>query len=117
MLKKMVWEQVEEEQLNPLLTRKMITGENLMLTKVVLKKGCIVPEHSHVNEQLTWIMEGALKFTIDGTEIIVAAGEVLCIPSNMPHKAEALEDTVDYDIFYPPRADWLNKTDAYLRGK
>jgi quercetin dioxygenase-like cupin family protein len=83
---------------------------------VLLKKGCIVPEHHHVNEQITFITEGALKFWIDGEEIIVRAGEVLTIPSNMPHKAEALEDTVDYDIFNPPRADWINKTDDYLRG-
>src|SRR5262249_7901219 len=79
-----------------------------------LKKGCIVPLHSHYNEQLTYILEGALKFWIDGKEIVVRAGEVLTIPRNMPHKAEALEDTVDLDIFNPPRADWINKTDQYL---
>jgi quercetin dioxygenase-like cupin family protein len=71
--------------------------------------------HSHVNEQITYILEGALKFGIDGDEIVVRAGEVLCIPPNMPHEAFALEDTVDLDIFTPPRADWINKTDAYLR--
>jgi quercetin dioxygenase-like cupin family protein len=82
---------------------------------VLLKKGCIVPLHSHVNEQLSYILEGALKFYIDGKEIVVRAGEVLTIPPNMPHKAEAMEDTVDLDIFNPPRADWINKTDSYLR--
>ncbi len=86
-----------------------------MLARVLLKKGCIVPLHSHENEQLTYIVEGALKFFIDGKEIVVSAGEVLCIPSNLPHKAEALEDTVDLDVFTPPRADWINKTDDYLR--
>src|SRR5258708_14163380 len=115
MLKHTRWDDVELETLNPLLGRKMITGENLMLARVLLKKGCVVPEHSHVNEQLTYIVEGALKFWIDGKEIVVGAGEVLCIPSNMPHKAEALEDTVDLDVFYPPRQDWLSKSDAYLR--
>jgi len=82
---------------------------------VLLKKGVIVPEHSHLNEQLTYILEGALKFWIDGREIVVHAGEVLCIPPHMPHKAQAMEDTVDLDVFYPPRQDWLSKNDAYLR--
>jgi quercetin dioxygenase-like cupin family protein len=116
MLKHIRWNEVELEELNPLLNRQMITGQELMLARVLLKKGCVVPEHSHVNEQLTYIVEGALKFWIDGKEIIVRAGEVLCIPSNMPHKAEALEDTVDLDVFHPPRQDWLNKSDAYLRS-
>lgn len=74
-----------------------------------------MPEHSHPNEQLTFIAEGALKFWIDGKEIVVNAGEVLTIPPNMPHKAAALEDTVDFDVFNPPRADWMSGTDVYLR--
>jgi quercetin dioxygenase-like cupin family protein len=86
-----------------------------MLARVLLKKGCVVPEHSHPNEQITFILEGALKFWIDGKEIVVKSGEVLTIPPGMPHKAEALEDTVDFDIFDPPRADWMNKTNNYLR--
>jgi quercetin dioxygenase-like cupin family protein len=114
-LKYIRWNDVELETLNPLLHRQIVTGDSLMLSRVLLKKGCIVPEHSHLNEQLTYILEGALKFTIDGREIVVNAGEVLCIPPHMPHKAEAIEDTVDLDVFYPPRQDWLNKTDAYLR--
>jgi quercetin dioxygenase-like cupin family protein len=116
-LKYLRWGEVELETLNPLLQRQLIVGHNVMLTRVLLKKGCIVPLHSHVNEQLSYILEGALKFWIDGREIVVHAGEVLTIPSNMPHKAEALEDTVDLDIFNPPRADWINKTDSYLRNK
>lgn len=109
------WHTVPLEDLTPLLQRQMVWGQQLMLARVLLKKGCIVPEHSHANEQLTYIVEGALKFWIDGREITVRAGETLCIPSNMPHKAEALEDTVDLDVFTPPRADWINKTDQYLR--
>jgi unsaturated pyranuronate lyase len=116
-LKYLRWGEVEIETLNPLLQRQLIVGHNVMLTRVLLKKGCIVPLHSHVNEQLSYILEGALKFWIDGREIVVHAGEVLTIPPNMPHKAEALEDTVDLDIFNPPRADWINKTDSYLRNK
>lgn len=115
MLKYIAWKDVEVEQVNPLLDRQLITGDEVMLARILLKKGCIVPEHSHVNEQVVYILEGALKFWIDGKEIVVREGEVLTIPSNMPHKAEAMEDTVDLDIFYPPRQDWLNKTDAYLR--
>jgi len=111
------WHTIPLEDLNPLLQRQFVVGQNIMLARVLLKKGCIVPEHSHSNEQLTYIVEGTLKFWIDGREITVHAGEVLCIPSNMPHKAEALEDTVDLDIFNPPRADWINKTDQYLRNE
>jgi quercetin dioxygenase-like cupin family protein len=116
MFKHIAWKDVEPEHLNPLLDRQMITGQQVMLARVLLKKGCIVPEHSHENEQLTYILEGALKFWIGGKVIVVSAGQVLCIPPHLPHKAEALEDTVDLDVFYPPRQDWLNKTDAYLRG-
>jgi quercetin dioxygenase-like cupin family protein len=110
------WKSVELEELNPLLQRQFVVGQNIMVARVLLKKGCIVPEHSHHNEQLTYILEGALKFCIDGQEIVVRSGEVLTIPPHMPHKAEALEDTVDLDVFNPPRADWIDKTDQYLRG-
>jgi quercetin dioxygenase-like cupin family protein len=111
------WSSIPLEDLNPLLQRQFVVGQEIMLARVLLKKGCIVPEHSHHNEQLTYILEGALKFWIDGREIVVHAGETLCIPSNMPHKAEAIEDTVDLDVFAPPRADWINKTDQYLRSQ
>lgn len=116
MLRHIRWKEVELEKLNPLLNRQFVVGEKVMLARILMKKGCVVPLHSHVNEQISYILEGALKFWIDGKEIVVSAGEVLCIPSNMPHKAEALEDTVDLDIFNPPRSDWINKTDQYLRG-
>ncbi|MGA8273202.1 MAG: cupin domain-containing protein [Candidatus Sulfotelmatobacter sp.] len=110
------WHTIPLEELKPLLQRQFVVGQEIMLARVLLKKGCIVPEHSHHNEQLTYILDGALKFWIDGKEIVVHAGEVLCIPANMPHKAEAVEDTVDLDVFTPPRADWINKSDQYLRG-
>jgi len=114
-LRHILWSSVEVEALNPLLGRHFVVGQNVMLARVLLKKGCLVPEHSHHNEQITYVLEGALKFGIDGREIVVNAGEVLTIPPNMPHWAEALADTVDLDIFNPPRADWINRTDAYLR--
>lgn len=112
------WEDIRLEQLKPDLGRKMITGQNLMLTQIFLNKGCIVPRHSHHNEQVTYVLEGALKFLLgenQDEEVIVRAGEVLVIPSNLPHSAEALEDTLDIDIFDPPREDWLDGTDSYLR--
>ena len=110
------WSSIELEDLNPLLQRQFVVGNDIMVARVLMKKGCIVPLHSHYNEQFTYILEGALKFWIDGKEIVVNAGEVLTIPPHMPHKAEALVDTVDLDVFNPPRADWINKTDQYLRG-
>src|SRR5947199_7530911 len=115
MLKHIRWKDVEIERLNPLLDRQLVVGDRLMVSRILLKKGCIVPLHSHVNEQVSSALQGALKFWIDGKELVVRAGEVLTIPPNMPHKAEALEDTVAIDVFTPPRADWINKTDGYLR--
>ncbi|MDQ3697556.1 MAG: cupin domain-containing protein [Gemmatimonadota bacterium] len=112
------WDDVPRERVSSLLDRKLITGDRMMLAHVFLKKGCIVPRHAHENEQLTYILEGSLRFWLgedESEELVVAASEVLHIPSNLPHKAEALEDTLDVDIFSPPRQDWLDKTDAYLR--
>lgn len=103
------------EQPNPMMDRQFVFGEKGMLARIILRSGCVVPMHSHENEQITYILEGALKFTIQGEEIIVRAGEMLVIPANLPHSAEALEDTVDLDVFSPPRADWIAGTDAYLR--
>ena len=112
------WNDMPKEELNERFARRLITGDRMMLAHVYLKKGFVVPRHQHENEQITYILEGALRFWIgadESQEIIVAAGEVLHIPSNVWHKAEALEDTLDVDVFSPPRQDWLNKTDAYLR--
>ena len=117
---KYTWDDMPKEQLSDQLSRRLITGDKMMLAHVYLKKGCIVPLHHHENEQITYILEGALRFHIgaeDGEEVIVRVGEVLHIPSNVPHTAEALEDTLDVDIFSPPRQDWLDKSDDYLRQK
>jgi quercetin dioxygenase-like cupin family protein len=113
------WEDLPREELNPQIGRRFITGEGMMIAHVYLAKGALVPRHSHENEQITYILEGALRFFLgdDGAEVIdVRAGEVLTIPSNLPHAAEALEDTLDLDVFNPPRQDWLDGSDAYLRG-
>jgi quercetin dioxygenase-like cupin family protein len=114
------WADIPKERLSEVLDRKLITGDRMMLAHVYLKKGAVVPQHSHENEQITYILEGGLRFWIgaDESEVIdVLAGEVLHIPSNVPHKAEALADTLDVDVFSPPRQDWLDKTDDYLRQK
>ena len=114
------WDEMPKEELTDTFARRLITGDRVMLAHVYLKKGSIVPRHSHENEQITYILEGGLRFWIgeDESQVIdVMAGEVLHIPSLVQHKAEALEDTLDVDIFSPPRQDWLNKTDDYLRHK
>jgi quercetin dioxygenase-like cupin family protein len=112
------WEDVRLERLNDKLRRRLITGDRVMLAHVYLDKGCVVPRHSHENEQFTYIISGALRFRLGENgeyEQIVKTGEVLHIPSHLVHEAEALEDTLDMDIFAPPREDWLAGTDAYLR--
>lgn len=112
------WVDVPTEEVTSLLGRKLITGEQIMLAHVVLKNGCVVTRHSHHNEQFSWVLEGALRFWIgedEAEQIVVRAGEVLHLPSNVPHKAEALEDTLSVDVFSPPRQDWLDGTDDYLR--
>jgi quercetin dioxygenase-like cupin family protein len=114
------WDDIPKEKLNDRLDRRLVTGERMMLAHVYLKQGCLVPRHSHENEQITYVLEGALHFWLgedEKQELVVHAGEVLTIPSNLPHKALALEDTLDVDIFCPPRQDWLDGTDAYLRGR
>ena len=114
------WDDIPREELKPDLGRRLIATDRMMLAHVYLDEGCIVPTHSHENEQLTYILEGKLRFYLgeDGDEVVdVAAGEVLAIPSHLPHKAEALERTLDVDVFCPPRQDWLDGSDAYLRQK
>ncbi len=113
------WEAMEKERLSSSIKRRIITGERAMLTHVHLDKGAVVPMHSHENEQITWVLKGALRFWIDSEDsapIDVREGEVLVLPSWVPHKALALEDTLDVDIFTPPRQDWLDGTDDYIRG-
>lgn len=114
------WESMPKEKVTDMLDRRLITGDRMMLAHVYLKKGCIVPKHQHHNEQITYILEGALRFWLGEDQketVVVSAGEVLHIPGNLPHKAEALEDTLDVDVFSPPRQDWIDKTDDYFRQK
>ncbi|MBM3810487.1 MAG: cupin domain-containing protein [Acidimicrobiia bacterium] len=109
------WESIPLEPMSDVISRKLFTGEKAMMAQVFIKKGGVVPEHQHENEQITYILEGALKFELEGREVTVHKGEVLYIPSNVPHRAVALEDTLDLDIFTPPRQDWLKRDDEYLR--
>ena len=113
------WDDLPREELNPEIGRRLVTGDAMMIAHVYLKKGAVVPKHSHHNEQITYILEGGLRFRLGEDEsqhVDVLAGEVLHIPAHLPHTAEALEDTLDVDIFSPPREDWLDGSDAYLRG-
>jgi quercetin dioxygenase-like cupin family protein len=112
------WEELPREALSPLISRRLISTERMMIAHVYLEKGAVVPWHSHENEQLTYILEGTLRFWLgddQGEVVDVAASEVLHLPSQLPHKAEALEKVLDVDIFCPPRSDWLDGSDVYLR--
>jgi quercetin dioxygenase-like cupin family protein len=112
------WSDTRVEAINPLLDRQFVTGERVMLARMHLKPGCVVPRHSHDNEQVTCVLEGCLRLTLgddDSRTHELRPGDILIIPANIPHKAEALEDTYVLDVFGPPRADWLDGTDAYLR--
>lgn len=117
------WDDIPRETVTNDIGRRLFTGKRMMLAQVYLDKGAIVPWHSHENEQLTWVVTGALRFLIgnEGTDdvedVLVSAGDVLYIPSNVPHRAEALEDTLDVDIFSPPREDWLKGTDTYFQER
>ena len=111
------WDDMPKEQVTDVISRRVVTGERSMVAHVYLDKGAVVPRHSHDNEQFTYIIDGALRFWIgedESFEIEVRSGEILHIPSNVPHKAEALEDTFDVDVFTPPRQDWLDGTDTYF---
>jgi quercetin dioxygenase-like cupin family protein len=109
------WNDITEEQINPLIARRFITADRLTLARFELKRGSVVPRHSHENEQVSYIVTGALKFIVDGGNIIVRSGEVLQIPPNVPHAAEAIEDTLAIDVFTPVRQDWVDRTDTYFQ--
>lgn len=117
------WNDIPKETVTDDISRRLFTGDRMMIAHVYLDKGAIVPTHSHENEQLTYILEGSLRFWMgdpeggEVEELVVKAGEILYIPAHLPHKAEALEDTFDVDVFSPPRQDWLDGTDSYFHKK
>jgi quercetin dioxygenase-like cupin family protein len=109
------WDEIALEKVTEMVSRKIVTGEREMMAQVYLKRGCLVPMHSHASEQMTYVLQGALRFLIAGEEITVREGEVLHIPSHLEHQAEALEDTFELDVFSPIRQDWLDHTDDYFQ--
>ena len=110
------WSDIPVEHLNPYIDRQYVVGTNIMLTQFLLKKGAHVPLHSHDNEQVSHIVSGVIKFVLEGKEVLVRGGEILCIPPGVPHEAIVLEDVLAFDIFSPPRQDWIDREDSYLRG-
>jgi quercetin dioxygenase-like cupin family protein len=105
------WDEIALEKVTEMISRKIVSGEREMLAQIYLKRGALVPIHTHESEQMTYILQGALRFLVDGEEVIVREGEVLHIPSRLPHQAEALEDTLELDVFSPVRAEWMDATD------
>ena len=108
------WDEIALEKVTEMISRKIVTGARQMVTQIYLKQGAIVPMHDHESEQMTYVLSGALKFLVDGREVIVREGEVLHISSWLPHQAEALDDTFEMDMFSPIRQDWLDHTDDYF---
>jgi quercetin dioxygenase-like cupin family protein len=108
------WAEVPAEQINPSISRQFITADRITVARFELKRGGIVPTHAHENEQVSFVISGALKFIIDGREIIVTSGELLQIPGHVPHRVDVLEDTLVVDVFSPVRQDWIDKTDTYF---
>jgi unsaturated pyranuronate lyase len=109
------WSDVPAEQITPAISRRFISGDRVTVARFELKKGGVVPMHTHENEQVTFVISGALKFTIDGREEVVKSGEVLQIPGALPHEVEVVEDTLVVDVFSPVRQDWIDGTDSYFR--
>lgn len=109
------WDQIEKEKLNPLSGRQVIHSDKMTVARMHLQKGCVVPEHSHQNEQISMVEQGSLQFRMGGADRILGAGELVRIPPNLPHSVVALEDSIAVDLFSPPREDWIRGDDAYLR--
>lgn len=109
------WEAVKREDVNPKMWRKIITGEKAMIAEIFIAQGGVVPIHHHESEQISYALEGALRLDLEGKEVVLRRGDVLVIPSNVPHSAVALEDYHGFDIFSPIRIDWLTGKDDYLR--
>ena len=105
------WDEIALEKVTEMISRKIVSGEREMLAQIFMKRGALVPLHAHDSEQMTYILQGALRVVVDGEEIIVREGEVLHIPSRLPHQAEALEDTLELDVFSPVRGEWVDATD------
>lgn len=109
------WDSIPAEQLNPLFTRQAFHAQHLTVARIHLQKGAVVPEHSHIHEQVTFLQQGRLRFAVGGAEVILKPGDMLEIPPSVPHSVQALEESVAVDVFSPVREDWIRGDDAYLR--
>ncbi len=109
------WEEIKREELSPLLSRRVIHSERMTVANFEMKKGAQVPLHSHDNEQISTVWKGRVRFNIGGEDQIVEAGEAVTIPSNVPHMADALEDSVCLEVFVPGREDWKRGDDGYMK--
>jgi quercetin dioxygenase-like cupin family protein len=105
------WDEIALQKITEMMSQKIIAGERQMLAQIYLKRGALIPMHSHESEQMTYILQGALRFVVDGEEVVLREGEVLHIPANVAHQAEAIEDTFELDVFSPVRADWMRELD------
>ena len=109
------WEDVKKEILSERISRRVISGKRAMLAEINIVQGGLVPIHHHESEQISYCLEGKLKLEVEGKEYVLNPGDVLVIPSNVPHRALALEGYRGFDIFSPIREDWLSGKDDYLR--
>ena len=119
-IQKLNWEELPEEMVNPSMTRKIVWGEKLMIARIKFKDGFVVPLHHHVHEQITQVISGKMRFWFGENKEQVMdldAGDVVVIPSNLPHEALMIGEVEEVDTWSPPRHDWLDKTDDYLRKK
>ncbi len=118
MINKLNWDEIPTEEVNPSMFRKINSGEKLMIAKMKFRDGFLVPLHHHVHEQVTQVLSGQIRFWFGENkdqEMDLYAGDVVVIPPNLPHEALMIGDVEEIDTWSPPREDWLNKTDDYLR--
>jgi quercetin dioxygenase-like cupin family protein len=118
MLNKISWDEIPVEEVNPSMTRKIVSGEKLMIARMKFKDGFVVPLHHHVHEQVSQIISGQMRFWFGENKeqtMDLYAGDVVVIPSNLPHEALTIGEVEAVDTWSPPRQDWLDKTDDYLR--
>ena len=111
------WAELDLDKVTQLISRKLVSGERQMLAQVYLKKGALVPRHSHESEQLTYVLEGMLKVRVAGESVVVREGEVIRIPPGVAHQAEALADTFELDLFSPVREEWLEGPSVQEKGR
>ncbi|MCW5954532.1 MAG: cupin domain-containing protein [Propionibacteriaceae bacterium] len=114
-MKNINWSEIPYERLNDKFLRKLAWDDGIMIGLTEVEKGYVVPPHSHPNQQVTFVTSGLWRFQLEGRTVDVGPGGMIFIPANVVHTAEAIESLVAYDIFNPPREDWITGTDSYLR--